>query len=306
MKVINPLARLVRLHSSIDPYPAISLAGHLRLDNIVLIYDNNGVTCDGPLSWINSENINEKMRASGWHVLDVMDGSHNVQAICAAMEHAKYLPGKPVFVNIRTIIGVGTSTAGSAKAHHGAIDKESIARSKARAGQDPSHTHVVPDRGLRFFRERKSHGELLEKQWLELLQKYEQTHPEKASQFAARREGKLSGHEDLLSSLDSNMFRGMSTRETNGLVLEKLWSICPSLIGGGADLVNSNKFVYSDSDVFHPSVSYRGRYIRYGIREHAMTSISNGLSAFNSGTFLPVTATFLMFYIYVCDLWSEL
>lgn len=268
----------------------------------MLIYDNNGVTCDGPLSWINTEDINGKMRASGWHVLDVMDGSHDVQAICAAMQHAKTLRGKPVFVNIRTVIGVGTSTAGSAKAHHGAVDKESVTRSKVRSGQDPNVTHVVPDRSLCFFRQRRSYGELLEKQWLKLLEKYEQAHPEKARQFAARREGRLSGHDDLLRSLDSNIFRGMPTRETNGLVLEKLWAMCPSLIGGGADLVNSNKFVYSDSDVFHPSVSYCGRYIRYGIREHAMASISNGLSAFNPGTFLPVTATFLMFYIYVCNL----
>ena len=273
---------------------------------MVLIYDNNGVTCDGPLPWINSENVNGKMRASGWHVLDVMDGSHDVQAIFAAMQHAKALRGKPIFVNIRTVIGVGTSTAGSAKAHHGAIDKESITCSKLRAGQDPNVTHVVPDRGLRFFRERKSYGESLEKQWLELLEKYEHAHPEKAREFAARREGQLSSHEDLLRNLDSNIFRGMSTRETNGLVLEKLWSICHVLIGGGADLVNSNKFVYSDTDIFHPSVSYCGRYIRYGIREHAMASISNGLSAFNPGTFLPVTATFLMFYIYVCDLLHEL
>ena len=171
-------------------------------------------------------------------------------AIGAAMEHAKYIRRKPVFVNIRTIIGVGTSTAGSSKAHHGAIDTECIFVSKVRAGQDPNVTHIVPDRDLQFFQERKSHGGLLEKQWLKLLEGYEQVHPEKARQVAAS-EGKFSGHEELLHGLDSNIFRSMSTR----LVLEKLWSICPSLIGGGADLVNSNKFVYSDSDFFHPSVS---------------------------------------------------
>ena len=277
---------------------AISLAGHLQLDNLILIYDNNGITCDGPLSWINTEDTNGKMRSCGWHVLDVIDGSHDVQAICAALQHAKASRGKPVFLNVRTVIGVGTNTAGTAKAHHGAFDIDSVSRSKNLAGADPSATHYVPERGLQLFRECKSRGENLEKQWVEVLKKYAHVHPERARQFASRRRGTFSGQNDFFDKMDSNSFRGMPTRESNGIILERLWQTCP-LIGGGADLVNSNKFVYSETDVFHPSVSYRGRYIRYGIREHAMASISNGLAAFNPGTFLPVTATFLMFYIYV-------
>ncbi|KAE8420970.1 Transketolase, thiamine diphosphate binding domain-containing protein [Aspergillus pseudocaelatus] len=277
---------------------AVSLAGHLQLDNLVLIYDNNGVTCDGPLSWINAEDINGKMRSSGWYVLDVMEGSHNVQAICATLQHAKTLRGKPVFVNIRTVIGVGTKTAGTAKAHHGAFDQDSVARSKILAGLDPSTTHVVPEKGLEFFRERKEHGKWLENKWLELLDDYSKVHPEKAREFAARRQGTVTGYDELLRSMDSKLFSGMPTRESNGLILHKLWVECLPLIGGGADLVNSNKILYADSDVFHPTVSYNCRYIRYGIREHAMASISNGLAAFNPGTFIPVTATFFMFYIY--------
>ena len=92
---------------------------------------------------------------------------------------------------------------------------------------------------------------------------------------------------------------GMPTRESNGLILARLWEACPSLCGGGADLVNSNKIVYSETDVFGPFSSFKGRYIRNGIREHAMASIANGLAAYAPGTFLPITATFFMFYIYV-------
>lgn len=265
----------------------------------MLIYDNNSVTCDGPLSWINSEDINGKMRASGWHVLDVLDGCHDVDAICSALNHAKWLKGKPTFINIRTVIGVGTSTAGTAKAHHGAFDSESVARSKLAAGQDPSVSHSPSERGLRYFREQKRHGEALERDWQDLVRRYALKYPEQASEFASRLSGARPDLESVFGKLDSNEFRGMPTRESNGLILEKIWQFYPSLCGGGADLVNSNKFVYSDCDVFHPSVSYKGRYIRYGIREHAMASISNGLAAFHPGTFLPVTATFLMFYIYV-------
>jgi dihydroxyacetone synthase len=275
------------------------LAGHLQLGNLVLLYDNNGVTCDGPLSWINTEDINQKMRASGWHVLDVMDGCYNVQAICSSLRYAQSLKGKPTFINIRTVIGVGTSTAGTAKAHHGSFDVESVAKSKLAIGQDPSESHKPTARGLSYFRERKRHGEALEKSWQHLLMKYTLEFPDLASKFAFRLRGAKPDLGSLLQGLDSSQFSQMPTRESNGLILQKLWETCPSFCGGGADLVNSNKFVYSGTDVFHPSVSYQGRYIRYGIREHAMASISNGLAAYNPGTFLPVTATFLMFYIYV-------
>lgn len=99
--------------------------------------------------------------------------------------------------------------------------------------------------------------------------------------------------------LDSKTFADLPTRETNGIILERLWKACPTLCGGGADLVNSNKIVYSEDDVFGPFTSFKGRYIRNGIREHAMASIANGIAAYGPGTFLPITATFFMFYIYV-------
>ncbi|KIX05948.1 uncharacterized protein Z518_03922 [Rhinocladiella mackenziei CBS 650.93] len=102
----------------------------------------------------------------------------------------------------------------------------------------------------------------------------------------------------ILKSLDPSQFKGQATREINGKLIEKIWLACPAMCGGGADRVNSNKFYYSENDVFHPLTGYAGRYIPYGIREHAMASISNGIAAFNPGTFLPTTATFLMFYLY--------
>jgi dihydroxyacetone synthase len=241
------------------------------------------------------------MRASGWAVLDVLDGSHDVQAICAALEHAKNLKGKPVFVNIRTVIGVGTTVQGTAKAHHGAFDVDSVAASKRLAGQDPSTTHSPAERGLSFFRERKTYGKTLEEDWNRLVTDYEARYPEKAAEFAQRRAGDLNSHQltDLLTALDISQFKGMATREANGLIMQKLWEKCPALSGGGADLVTSNKFLYSETDVFLPSAGFQGRYIRYGIREHAMAAISNGLAAYGPGTFLPVTATFLIFYLYV-------
>ncbi|KAI0593389.1 Transketolase, thiamine diphosphate binding domain-containing protein [Biscogniauxia sp. FL1348] len=278
---------------------SISLAGSLQLDNLVLIYDNNQVTCDGPLDWINTEDVNAKMRASGWHVLEVADGCYDVQALVATLNYAKTLKGKPVFINVRTVIGLGTKVAGTYKAHHGAFDPESVALSKRIAGQDPSVTHVVPPESLAYFRERKTFGESLQATWEDVVSRYGSAHPELAASLDKAIKGD-NGTQwlDILKGVDSAQFSGKATREANGVLIEKIWPAYPAMCGGGADLVNSNKVSYTDTDVFHPSVSYSGRYIRYGIREHAMTAISNGIAAYNPGTFLPITATFLLFYLY--------
>lgn len=279
---------------------AISIAGGLQLDNLVLIYDNNQVTCDGPLDWINTELINDKMRASGWCVLDVEDGNYDVQSIVAALRLAKTTKNKPVFINIRTVIGLNTTVAGTNKAHHGAFDKESVRLSKRRAGQDPDTTHAIPEDVASYFRERKSHGKSIESEWDAQLENYRDVHPQLAEEFTRIRQGnKDVPWEEILQSFDGAQFEGLATREASGIILEKLWNSHPALCGGGADLVNSNKIAYTENDVFHPNVSYKGRYIRYGIREHAMAAISNGLAAYNRGTFLPITATFFMFYLYV-------
>ncbi|KAK5049309.1 hypothetical protein LTR84_004238 [Exophiala bonariae] len=278
---------------------SISLAGHLQLDNLVLVYDNNAVTCDGPLDWINTENVNQKMEACGWYVLDIADGSYDVKQIAEALQTAQGLKGRPVFINIRTIIGLGTQVAGTAKAHHGVFDDLSVRKSKALNGQDPSATHQVPSKSLEYFRERQIYGQGLQTEWNSLIQKYGEKFPEKASDLAARRQGKLgTRYREILEDLDSARFQGLATRDVNGILIEELWPVCRALCGGGADLVNSNKVYYADTDVFHPLTSYSGRYIRYGIREHAMASISNGIAAYNPGTFLPITATFFMFYLY--------
>jgi dihydroxyacetone synthase len=282
---------------------SITLAGHLSLENLVLLYDNNQVTCDGPLDWINTEDINSKMRSCGWDVLDVADGKYDVKAIVAALDLSRVNSGqngKPVFINIRTVIGVDMASAGTAKAHHGEFDSESIATSKSLAGLSPNSKYEVPHNTLDFFRERRAYGSQIQSEWNELIQKHQEQYPETAAELAIRRSptGSLRNYASILSGMDSEIFAGLPTRESNGIILQKLWKECLSLCGGGADLVNSNKIVYSDADVFGRT-NYQGRYIRNGIREHAMASVANGMAAYSPGAFLPITATFFMFYIYV-------
>jgi dihydroxyacetone synthase len=280
---------------------SIALAGHLALDNLVLIYDNNQVTCDGPLSWINTEDINSKMRACGWAVMEIQDGTSDVSAIVAALQSAQTVRGRPTFINVRTIIGAGTSVAGTFKAHHGVFDAESVTKSKLVAHLDPSQTHQVPEKALAYFRERKAHGQQLNRNWENLVTRYADEHPTLGVEFLDRRMGGVpKAVFDVLDSIDTTSMGQLATRETNGVIMEKVWPICQALCGGGADLVNSNKVYYSETDVFLPD-HFAGRYIRYGIREHAMASISNGIAAYGPNTFIPITATFLMFYLYVCN-----
>jgi dihydroxyacetone synthase len=280
---------------------AISLAGNLCLDNLVLIYDNNGVTCDGPLDWINTEDVNAKFRATGWHVIDIANGNLDVRMIVEALDSAKAVRGKPTMINIRTVIGLGTKAGGTFKAHHGAIDAESVRAAKTLAGQDPSSTHSLSAQTLAYFREMVSTGAKMEADWEDLLKEYREVFPQSAKDLDERRlgDGNVEESLEVLRTLDSSILSGTATRESNGEVLRRLWQTCPFLFGGGADLVTSCKFAYSPDDVFHPSTGFTGRYVRYGIREHAMAGISNGIAAYSPGTFLPVTATFFMFYLYV-------
>ncbi len=282
---------------------SISLAGSLQLDNLVLIYDDNQVTCDGPLDWTNVEDVNAKMRACGWHVLDVLDGTSDVQAVVSALELARTLRGKPTMLHVRTVIGAGTTVQGTFKAHHGAFDAESVAASKILAGQNPASKYEVPADSLEYFIERKEKGVLLEQEWHQLVERYSAAHPTLAKQLWLRRNADYGDYGDkasvLLKDMDSTVMSSLATREVNGMVIRELWSVHPALFAGGADLANSCKMAHEPSDVFHPSSSYAGRFLRFGVREHAMAGISNGIAAFNPGTFLPIDSTFFMFYLYV-------
>ena len=177
---------------------AIALAGHLQLSNLVLLYDNNQVTCDGPLDWINTEDMNAKMVASGWEVVNVSDGRYDVHAIVSALNLSKNST-KPMFINIRTVIGVDMASAGTAKAHHGKFDGESIAVSKTLAGLPASSRYEIPERPLQFLRESRAKGKFVQQAWEDTVRKFAEDYPEEAAEFALRREGT---HGDFHKVLD--------------------------------------------------------------------------------------------------------
>lgn len=288
---------------------AISLAGHWRLSNLTIMYDNNQVTCDGSVDLANTEDVNAKMRACGWDVLEIEDGNHDIEGIVKALQTARGQSptgGKPTFINIKTTIGLGSKVAGTAPAHGAAFGADDVANMKKNAGFNPDEHFVIGDETRQFFKGLPERGQKWVQEYDELLASYAQAHPDLAARFAARRRGEIPENwKDLIPK--SFPDKPTSTRAANGLVLNPMAEKIDSFIVGTADLSPS---VYMDwpgkTDFQHPSLrtqcgingAYSGRYIHYGVREHAMAAISNGLAAYHRGTFIPVTSSFFMFYLY--------
>lgn len=271
---------------------AMALAGHLKLDNLILCYDNNQVTCDGPLDWIVSEDTNAKMRAIGWNVIDVFTGDSSVGDVVSALNLARSTKGKPTFINIRTTIGYGTSTAGTFKSHHGTYSDDDAA---IYASPGISITHALSEQTKAHLAWCATQGQAVEDEWNALLASYNQAYPTEARLLSDRMNGKID-YETILSSVQVPEDI-QATRQFNGTVFNALMSRVPHLVAGGADLWNSNQMGDQASRIFSGERP-EGRVIRYGIREHAMASISNGMAAYAPGTIIPITATFFMFYMY--------
>ncbi|PWY77683.1 transketolase [Aspergillus eucalypticola CBS 122712] len=285
---------------------AISFAGHLKLNNLTVIYDNNQITCDGSVDLTNTEDINAKMRACGWDVIDVEDGCYDIEGIVQALEEARASPEKPTFINVRTVIGLGSKVEGMAAAHGAAFGAPDVAEMKKKYGFNPDEHFVISDTVREFFQEVPAQGEALVQQWNSLVKQYSAEHPELGEEFQRRIHGELpSNWKDLIPS--SFPDKPTATRASSGLVFNPLAKDIKSFMVGTADLSPSVNMIWPGKvDFQHPDLrttcningNYSGRYIHFGVREHAMCAISNGLAAFAPNTFIPITSSFFMFYLY--------
>lgn len=287
---------------------AISLAGHFRLNNLVVVYDNNQITCDGSVDLTNTEDVNAKMTACGWKVIDVLDGNHDVEGIVSALVEARASTDKPVFINIRTVIGIGSKVAGDAKAHGAAFGAEDVANIKRNAGFDPEKHFQVSQEVYDYFAEIRVRGRGFEKEWNELVSSYGGSYPDLAREFGHRVRGEFP--EDwtkLIPKKEEFPTAPTASRKSAGLVCNPLAAKLNNFMVGTADLSPSVNMIWKGkTDFQHPDLrptcgitgDYSGRYIHWGVREHAMAAISNGLAAYSKGTILPVTSSFFIFYIY--------
>ncbi|EGV61733.1 dihydroxyacetone synthase [Yamadazyma tenuis] len=285
---------------------AISLAGHLGLNNLTVIYDNNQITCDGSVDLTNTENIKKKFEACNWQVLEVQDGSNDVDGIIEALETAKKSEGNPTLIIAYTQIGIDTSVEGQAVAHGAAFGQSEVDNLHTLYGFDPETKFFVPETVYQFFADVVPRGKQLEKQWTELVHDYSLQYPELALEFENRRLGKLPPN---WQSFIPNSFPTTPTpsRKSSGLVFNEVAKNVNNFIVGTADLSPSVNLIWKGkTDFQNPRVKtscgingdYSGRYIHYGVREHAMAAISNGIAAYSPKTFIPVTSSFFMFYLY--------
>ncbi|KAL4971982.1 thiamine diphosphate-binding protein [Aspergillus desertorum] len=222
-------------------------------------------------------NLTIILRACGWDVIDVEDGCYDVEGIVEALSKARASTEKPTFINNRTVIGLGSKVAGQAAAHGVAFGAEDVAAMKRKLGFNPGEHFVIGETVREFFADLPARGEGYVREWKELVQRYAKAHPELAEEFQRRVRGELPADwQKLIRSINSFM---VGTADLSPSV-NMIWKGKPNLRTTCG--INGN---------------YSGRYIHYGVREHAMAAISNGLAAFNPNTFMPITSSFFMFYL---------
>lgn len=222
---------------------AISFAGHLKLNNLTVIYDNNQITCDGSVDLTNTEDVNAKMRACGWDVIDVEDGCYDVEGIVRALEQARASPEKPTFINIRTVIGLGSHVAGTAEAHGAAFGASNVAEMKKANGFNPDEFFVIGETVRDFFQDLPARGEDYVREWNELVKRYTAEYPELGEEFQRRARGELPANwKNLIPS--SFPEKPTATRASSGLVFNPIAKEIPTFMVGTADLSPSVNMIW--------------------------------------------------------------
>lgn len=274
---------------------AASLAGHLGLGRLIVLYDDNKVTIDGHTDLSFTEDVLKRFEAYGWHVSSVEDGDHDVDGIENAINTAKAVTDRPSIIKVSTSIGFGSKKANTADVHGSPLGPEDLANVKKLFGFDPTQSYVVEDDVREYYSSAAEKARQKAIQWEETWNAYKAKYPEKAAEFDRRVKGELpAGWMDALPR-GSPSDKAVATRTVSGNVLNALVPHFPEIMGGSADLTPSNMTALKNIGDFQKGQE-SGRYIRFGVREHAMAAISNGMAAF--GGYVPYCATFLNFIGY--------
>jgi transketolase len=274
---------------------AASLAGHLKLGKLIYIYDDNRITIEGSTDIAFTEDRGARFAAYGWHVSYVKNGN-DVEEIDRALQEAKKDP-RPSLIICRTHIGFGLPTRqDTEKAHGEAPGMEELNGAKQKLGWPLEPSFYIPEDVLAHFREIFTRGKLQEKEWNDKVKRYTSAFPQLAAEFDRRI------NERLLSGWDIDLpvfpvdLKGIASRQSSYLLINAIAAKLPELIGGSADLSSSNK-TWIDSSIAFQSGTPLGRDFHFGIREHAMGAIVNGL-ALHKGV-IPFGSTFLVFSDYL-------
>ena len=274
-------------------HEACSFAGHNKLGKLIMLYDSNNITIDGPTHISFTEDTRKRFEAYGWQVLEI-DG-HDYDQINAAIAEAKKEKSKPSIIICKTIIGFGSpNRAGTSKAHGEPFPAEEIELMKEKLGLPKDKSFFVPDEISDLRAKTQEKGENLENQWDELWENYKNKNQEAAKELENSIKGEIS--KEALDIPQFGSEKAIATRSASGTVLNHIAKYIPQLMGGSADLTPSNNTLPAGEESFSPE-NPKGRYIRYGVREHGMAAIMNGMAL--HGGVLPYSGTFFVFSDYM-------
>jgi len=272
---------------------AASLAGHLKLGNMIYLYDDNHITIEGNTDLTFTEDLPKRFEAYGWQVQEVADGN-DLEALSAAVKNAQNETSRPSLIKVRTHIGFGSpNKVDSASAHGSPLGEDEVKLVKRHFGFDPDKYFEIPDNVLNYYREAGKKGIKKEQDWDELFGNYKQKYAALAKELLTG--GKfVEGWKDKLPVFNAG--QKMATRKASGKTLNAIAEYFPTLIGGSADLAPSTVTVL-EKYKFFSAADRDGRNFHFGVREHAMGAILNGIALTHN--FIPFGATFLIFSDYM-------
>ena len=267
---------------------AASLAGHLKLGKLICLYDDNSISLDGPTSLAFTENVKMRFEAYGWHTQTVDDGN-DINAIEQAILAAQQETGRPSIISVKTIIGFGSPLQGTSKVHGNPLGPDNVKKTKETLGWDPEATFYVPDEVREHMLEAGKKGAKIEEEWHRLFESYCQEFQKEGEELRLTHSGELPADWDK----DLPVFKAgesLATRQASGKALEAIKQKVPWVIGGSADLASSNEMPTKGDISFQPG-QYDYTNIWFGVREHGMGSILNGMASHRGlrvygGTFL--------------------
>jgi transketolase len=277
-------------------HEACSLAGHLRLGKLIVLYDDNHITIDGSTDLSYSDDAAKRFEAYGWQVLHA-DGQ-NMPSVFDALQAAQSDPTRPSMIITHTTIGYGMpNRQGTQKAHSDAPGDEEVRLAKERLGLPMDQPFYVPDEAVQHMHAAADRGKERHQQWQQVWEHYQEQQPDLAQTWQTMWSTELpQGWDANMPTFDVNDPKGVATRQASGKVLETITKTLPQLLGGSGDLTPSNNTMPKGAESLDPE-SFAGRYIHYGIREHGMAGAMNGMAL--HGGILPYGGTFFTFSDYL-------
>jgi len=273
-------------------HESCSLAGTLGLGKLIVLYDDNLISLDGPTELSFTEDVTKRFEAYHWHVQMVSDGNDLV-AIEKAIRNAQAETTRPSLIRVRTVIGYGSPKAGTKNVHGEALGPEATKETKKNLGFPEDKSFYIPDEALKNWRQAVEKGKKAQAEWQTKFDAYKKAYPELGEQYTRTTSMKLpDGWEKALPTFPAD--KPMATRNAGQVILNALGKVLPELFGGAADLTSSTKTIFKDSPSFH--VDPKGRNVFFGVREFGMMAAVNGMAC--HGGLLPFGSTFFTFSDY--------